>query len=112
MRPMSHSRVDFRGPEKTGEGTSCVAKGASVDEAPGPSYAPPRRCGGGSAKNKATQILSDAVEAISPCMRRSFVDRQYSPSIGMDQSEWEIILDKLIRMGFIVKKEHVSEDDD
>jgi hypothetical protein len=45
-------------------------------------------------------------------MRRSFSDRQYSPSTGMDWSEWEIILEQLIRMGFIVKKEPISEGDD
>jgi hypothetical protein len=27
----------------------------------------------------------------------------------MDQMEWEIILDHLIRMGYIVKKEHDSD---
>jgi hypothetical protein len=38
-------------------------------------------------------------------MRRLFVDRQYSPSTGMNQSEWEIILEELTRMGYIEKKE-------
>jgi hypothetical protein len=65
--------------------------------------------GKGSVKKKASQILSTAPGAISPRMRRSFVDRQYSPSTGMDQMEWEIILDHLIRMGYIVKKEHDSD---
>jgi hypothetical protein len=40
------------------------------------------------------------------------VDKQYSPSTGMDQSEWKIILEELTRMGYIVKKEPESEDDD
>jgi hypothetical protein len=48
--------------------------------------------------------------AISPRMRRSFVDRQYSPSTGMDQSEWEIILEELTRMGYIVKKKPDSDE--
>jgi hypothetical protein len=39
----------------------------------------------------------------------SFVDRQYSPSTGIDQSEWEIILMELTRMGYIVKKEPESD---
>jgi hypothetical protein len=39
----------------------------------------------------------------------SFVDKQYSPSTGMDQSEWEIILKELTRMGYIVKKEPNSD---
>jgi hypothetical protein len=45
-------------------------------------------------------------------MKHSFVDRQYSPSTGMDQSEWELILEELIRMGFLVKQEPVSEGED
>jgi hypothetical protein len=40
-----------------------------------------------------------------PRMQRLFVDRQYSPSTGMGLSEWEIILEELTRMGYIVKKE-------
>jgi hypothetical protein len=43
-------------------------------------------------------------EAILPRMRRCFVDRRYSPSTGMGLSEWELIFDELIRMGYIVKK--------
>jgi hypothetical protein len=60
-------------------------------------------------KKKAAQILSTAPRAISPRMRRSFVDRQYSPLIDMDLTEWEIILDELTRMGYIVKKEPDSD---
>jgi hypothetical protein len=50
--------------------------------------------------------------ALSPHMRRSFVDQQYSPSTGMNRNEWEIILEELIRMGFLVKHDPVSEGDD
>jgi hypothetical protein len=53
--------------------------------------------------------LSVALGAISPRMRRSFVDRRYSPSTGMGLSEWEIILHELIRMGYIVKEELDSD---
>jgi hypothetical protein len=45
-------------------------------------------------------------------MRRLFIDKQYLPSTHMDQSEWEIILGELIRMGFLVKQEPVNEGDD
>jgi hypothetical protein len=62
-----------------------------------------------STKKKIAQILSAALRAISPHMRRSFVDRQYSPSTGMDLSELEIILDELTHMGYIVKKEPDSD---
>jgi hypothetical protein len=44
-------------------------------------------------------------------MKRSFAERRYSPSIGMDQSEWEIILEQLVITGYIVKEEPVSETD-
>jgi hypothetical protein len=57
-------------------------------------------------------ILAYAFEVVSPRMRHSFIDRQYSPLTGMDRSEWEIILGELIRMGFHVKQEPVSESDD
>jgi hypothetical protein len=60
-----------------------------VDDAPGPSSAPPRGRGRGRGftREKATQILAAAPGAISPHMQRLFVDRQYSPSTGMDRSE-------------------------
>jgi hypothetical protein len=67
-------------------------------------------CGRGSTRNKVARILSAFPGAISPHMRRSFVDGQYSPSTGMDQSEWEIILEELTRMGYIIKREPDSDD--
>jgi hypothetical protein len=68
-----------------------------------------KSCGGSSAKREVAQILSAAPRAISLCMRRSFVDRRYSPSTGMGLSQWEVILDELIYMGYIVKKELDSD---
>jgi hypothetical protein len=65
---------------------------ALLDDYPGPSVALPKSCRKGSTKRKAAQILSGAPRAISPHMRKSFVDRQYSPLTGMGLSEWEIIL--------------------
>jgi hypothetical protein len=50
--------------------------------------------------------------AMSPCIPRSFVDRCYSPSTGMGLSAWEIILDELIHVGYIVKKETDSDHND
>jgi hypothetical protein len=66
-----------------------------------------RECG--SSRREAMRILSAAPGAISPHMRRSFVDRRYSPSTGMGLSEWEVILDELIHMGNIVKDEPNSD---
>jgi hypothetical protein len=42
-------------------------------------------------------------------MKRSFAEGRYSPWTGMDRSEWEIILEHLIRMGYIAKEEPVSD---
>jgi hypothetical protein len=42
-------------------------------------------------------------------MRKSFVDRQYLPSTGIDLSERKIILDELTHMGYFVKKEPNSD---
>jgi hypothetical protein len=95
-----------------GKGSSCVSGGTSVGVVPSLSCAPPSGCGRSSAKNKLMRILADASREILPRMRRSFMDRQYSPPTGMDQSEWEIILEELVRMGFLVKQELVSEGDD
>jgi hypothetical protein len=57
-------------------------------------------------------FLSYAPRDISPCMKRSFVNREYSPSTSMDRSEWEMILEQLIIMGYFVKEESVSKIDD
>jgi hypothetical protein len=107
-----HPHVDPRGLRQQGEGGLCVNQKILVDGALGSSSTPPRGCGGGSAKNKAARILADASRMISPRMRRSFVDSQYSPSIGMNWSEWEIILGELTCMGLHVKREPISEDED
>jgi hypothetical protein len=95
--------------KKTDEHASRRSKRALLDHAPRPPRTLPRCHRGNSVKNKATRILSAAPGAISPRMRRSFVDRQYSPSTSMDLSEWEIILEELIHMGYIIKKEPDSD---
>jgi hypothetical protein len=96
----------------TNEGGTPLIRRAPIDDALGPSSAPSSGYSRGPTKNKAAQILSDCPRAVSSYMRRSFIDRQYSPSTGMDQSEWEIILEELTRMGHIVKQEPVNETDD
>jgi hypothetical protein len=72
--------------------------------------------GSGSTKNKATCILDDSRRGscgdISPRTKRSFVERRYSPLTDMDRSEWEIISQELMIMGYIVKEEVVSDTDD
>jgi hypothetical protein len=89
-----------------------ATKNVVLEQAPGPSSTPPKGCGGGSAKSKATQILTDTTRDILPRMKRSFAERQYLPSTSMDRSEWELILKQLIIMSYVVKEEAVSETDD
>jgi hypothetical protein len=77
-RNAHHERRSLPLVEKTGERASRMDKGALLNDTPGPSNAQPRGRGRCSTKNKAVQILSATPGAISPRMRRSFVDRQYS----------------------------------
>jgi hypothetical protein len=84
-------------------------KGALLNDGAGPSNILPKGHEKGSVKRKAAQILSGAPTTISPRMRKSFENTQYSPSSGMGLSEWEIILEGLTRMGYIVKKEPDSD---
>jgi hypothetical protein len=70
----SHSCTDPQRSRRIGEGSLCVNRRAPIDGAPGSSSTPPRRCGGGSVKNKAARNLADAFGAILPRMRCSFVD--------------------------------------
>jgi hypothetical protein len=53
----------------------------------------------GAPRKKVACILANASGVISPRMRCSFVDGQYSPSTDMDRSEWEKILEELTHMG-------------
>jgi hypothetical protein len=86
-----HEQSSSQSVVRVNERASPVNEGALLDDAPRPSSAPPRGHGRGSVRNKVAHILSAAPGAISPRMQRPFVDRQYSPSIDMDRSEWEII---------------------
>jgi hypothetical protein len=67
-------------------------------------------------KDKVAWILDDSkmgtCGGISPRIKRSFVERRYPPSSGMDRNEWKIILGELLVMDLIVKEEVVSENHD
>jgi hypothetical protein len=58
---------------------------------------------------EAVRILSTAPRSISLCMRMSFVNRRYSPLIGIGLGEWEVILDELTRMGYMKREEPDSD---
>jgi hypothetical protein len=104
-----HGRRSTASAENAGRRSSREGKKALLKDIPGTSNIKSKSCGGSSAKMEATRILSAAPGAISLCMQRSFIDRRYSPSTGMGLSEWEVILDELIRMGYIVKKKPDSD---
>jgi hypothetical protein len=71
--------------------------------------------GYGSMKDKAAKILADSEARtfgdLPPRTRDSFLESRYSPSTGMDHSEWEIIFE-LLAMGLIVNQDAVSDDND
>jgi hypothetical protein len=95
--------------ENTSKRYRCEGEKDLLTDVAGTSSIRSKRCEGGSTRREAVWILSTAPGAISPRMRRSFVDRRYSPLTGMGLSEWEVILDELIHMGYIVKKEPDNE---
>jgi hypothetical protein len=71
------------GSGRVGEGTSHAREGV-VGALGLLTSALPRGYGRGSARDMTMWILADATSVVLPRMRRSFVDRQYSPSTSMD----------------------------
>jgi hypothetical protein len=103
------SRKSIASPEKVDRHSRCSGNKSLLSDAPKPSNIKSKGRGSDSMKRKPERIWSATPRTISPRMRRSFVDRRYSPSTGMCLSEWEIILDELIHMGYIVKEEPDSD---
>jgi hypothetical protein len=99
------------GGSKLREGMLNTGERALLAQALGPLSPPPKGYGGGSNRSKVAQILLDAPKDTSSRMKRLFVNREYS-STGTDRSEWEIFLEQLTIVGYIVKKEPESETDD
>jgi hypothetical protein len=75
LRDLALSSSMRLGSGRAGKGTSRAARGALVSGALGLSFAASKGYGGCSTKKKAVWILADASGAISPCMRRLFIDR-------------------------------------
>jgi hypothetical protein len=107
-----HGRRSTVSAEKASRRSRREGRKALLKDVPGMSNVKSKGHGGSFAKREAVLILSVAPGAVSPRMRRSFVERRYSPSISMGLSEWEVILDELTHMGYIVKEEPVSDDDE
>jgi hypothetical protein len=49
---------------------------------------------------------------LQPIVKQSFQEGCYSPSTGMEMSEWQIMLEQLIAMGVVIKEEDVNIDSD
>jgi hypothetical protein len=49
---------------------------------------------------------------LPPIVKQSFQEGHYSPSTGMEMSEWQIMLEQFIAMGVVVKEEVVNIDSD
>jgi hypothetical protein len=113
-RPLLGARGLRKG--KIVESLSDARGSGTLQRAPERSSIGKKSHGGSSMKDKAMKILADSEvgtsDNISPRIKRSFVERRYSPSIGKDRSEWEIILEQLLIIGLIEKEEVVSENDD
>jgi hypothetical protein len=70
----------------------------------------------GSAKVRTNRVLLDveagASDKLPLLVRQSFKDGRYSPSTGMEQREWQIMLEQFIVMGVDVKDEVINIDSD
>jgi hypothetical protein len=72
--------------------------------------------GRGSMNIKANRALLDveagASDELPPLVRQSFKDGRYSPSTGMEEREWQIMLEQFIVMGVVVKDKVIDIDSD
>jgi hypothetical protein len=70
----------------------------------------------GFAKVKTNRVLLDvdvgASDELPLAIRQSFKDGRYSPSIGMEEGEWQIMLEQFIASGVVVKIEVINIDSD
>jgi hypothetical protein len=82
-----HGRESIASAEKVDRRSRRSGKKVFLSDAPRPSNIKSKGRRSGFAKRKAPRILSVALKTISPHMRRSFVDRRYSPSTDMGLSE-------------------------
>jgi hypothetical protein len=72
--------------------------------------------GQGPAKVKTNRVLLDvdtgASDKLPLAIRQSFGDDHYSPSTGMVEREWQIMLEQFIVSGVVVKNEVINIDSD
>jgi hypothetical protein len=67
-------------------------------------------------KDRVNKVLLDAVARASnglpPLVKQSFKEGRYSPSIGMEEKEWQIMLEQFRAIGVVVKDEVINIDSD
>jgi hypothetical protein len=81
-----------------------------------PRFASVRGCGRSSATVVADRVLvsveAGASNELPLVIRQSFKDGRYSASTGMEEIEWQIMLEQFIASGVVVKDKIVNIDSD
>jgi hypothetical protein len=102
-QPIKRKRQGAKAPQKTSARWS--SHSASV-----------RGRGRGSATIKTNRVLLDAEagdsDELPPLVRQSFKDGCYSSLTGMEEREWQIMLEQFIAVGVVVKDEVIGIDSD
>jgi hypothetical protein len=57
-------------------------------------------------------VEAGASDELPLVIRQSFKDGQYSPSTGMEEVEWQIMLEQFIASGVVIKDEIINIDSD
>jgi hypothetical protein len=57
-------------------------------------------------------VEAGASDVLPLAIRQSFKDGQYSPSTGMEEVEWQIMMEQFIASGVVVKDEIINIDSD
>jgi hypothetical protein len=55
-------------------------------------------------------VEAEASDELPLLVRQSFKDGRYSPSTGMEEREWQIMLEQFIATGVVVKDEVIYID--
>jgi hypothetical protein len=58
------------------------------------------------------EVEAGASDKLPFTNRQSFKDGRYSPSTGMEEVEWQIMLEQFIASGVVIKNEVINIDSD
>jgi hypothetical protein len=53
-------------------------------------------------------VNAEASDELLLAIRQSFKDDRYSPSTGLEEREWQIILEQFIASGVVVKNDVIN----